>query len=1172
MSKHPIAFPHHQFALTPPMGWNSWDSFGTTVTEQQTLAQAQVMSDQLREFGYEYIVVDIQWYEPQAGGHTYRPGAQLVHDEYGRLLPATNRFPSSKDGRGFKPLASQIHKLGLKFGVHLMRGIPRVCVDANTKILGSTYSAQDIADPSSVCPWNPDMYGVDMSKPGAQEYYDSVFQLFAEWGVDFVKVDDISRPYTDHQAEIEAIRIAIDKTGRPMVLSLSPGETPIGAADHAAAHANMWRISDDFWDDWKLLYDQFARCASWASVVGPGHWPDADMLPIGKVRFGESSKFTPEEAKTMMNLWAIFRSPLIMGGDLTQLDDSSLSLLTHKNVLEVNQRGSHPKPIHSDLETAVWTSDSARSHQKWVALFNLTDSERTVATTIQALFGSTATEGMIVDLWSGISKMVADEISEVLPPHGSALLSVECASFDSAMEMLKPVPINSVRLLDSKFKTAQSVNGEYLLSLDIERLLSRFYTSAGLEPLAEAYGGWESATISGHSLGHLLSGLAWHYAATGDDRHKQRAEEIVVRLDKCQKNRSDRYVGGIPDADRVWAEIRGGTIRSQGFDLNGIWVPWYTIHKLLAGLIDTFELCDNTNALEIATQLADWVIDVTKNLSPELWQTMLACEHGGINESLLHLYRITGETRFKTIADRFDHHAVLNPLREGKDPLAGLHGNTQVPKVIGLAVRHDLEGDSKDRQAAETFWRAVAINRSYSNGGNSNYEYFGQARKLQHQLSPNTSETCNTYNMLKLTRHVFSWQPTSDKFDFYERALYNHIFASQDGEEGHFTYYVPLSSRTERPYSKPFDDFWCCVGTGMENHARYGDSIYFHNSERVTINLFIPSRIELVDRGLILEMRGDIPETNEVEIHVVHAENLRHTIAIRIPDWVESGFDLRLNSQPIEYSIGSDGYALVTRIWTSGETLTIHVPSSLRSVGMPDNPAKVSLFYGPALLAAESEGLSYDPVFVVENNDVAKTLKSTDQTLHFETEAAMRPADLHFRPFWSFTSGRYSTYFDVLSPEEWEERKADMLAKEEHEKQILANTVDELRVGEMQPERDHNLTSVMSETGTNQERTWRHAQPGGFFEFKLKVDPERDHVLVCTFWGADFNRNLKILIDGEVFVEKRMERRETPGFFDEEFPIPAESTHGKTHITIRFEADRTLTPGLYRCRTVKSRS
>jgi len=373
----PAAEPALKFlswAPRPPLGWNSWDAFGCTVTEELTKANADYMAAHLAAHGWQYIVVDIQWYEPQSKGFNYNPHPQVTLDEWGRLGPVPKKFPSAADGRGFKPLADYVHGLGLKFGVHLLRGIPRAAVKRNTPILGTEFHAADIADTNSICRWNPDMFGVDMAKPGAQAYYDSVFQLFAAWAIDFVKVDDLSRPY--HQPEIEAIRRAIDHSGRPMVFSTSPGDTPLSAGENISTNANQWRVSDDFWDDWKPLKEQFARLDHWTPFRGTGHWPDADMLPLGNVRAVQSNgwtRFTHDEQITLMTLWSIARSPLIMGGHLPKNDTFTLSLLTNDEVLAVNQNSANNRQLFRTSDQVAWTADVPATPDKYLALFNAGD-------------------------------------------------------------------------------------------------------------------------------------------------------------------------------------------------------------------------------------------------------------------------------------------------------------------------------------------------------------------------------------------------------------------------------------------------------------------------------------------------------------------------------------------------------------------------------------------------------------------------------------------------------------------------------------------------------------------------------------------------------------------------------------------------------------------------------
>jgi len=364
----------HTWAATPPMGWNSWDCFATTITEAQTKAQADFMAAQLKSHGWQYIVVDIQWYEPGAQSHDYRKDAKLTMDGYGRLLPALNRFPSAENGAGFKPLADYIHSLGLKFGIHLMRGIPRQAVENNLPILGTDLHAQDIADRVHICPWNSDMYGVDMGKPGAQAYYDSVFAQIAAWGVDYLKVDDLSRPYFQNAKEVEAIRRAIDATGRPMVLSLSPGETDFGAASQVGEEANLWRISDDFWDRWLALREQFPRLQRWNPYRKTGAWPDADMLPLGTLVLGNrTTRFTSDEQITLITLWSIARSPLMHGGDMTKTDPFTLSLLTNDEVLAVNQKSSGNRPVFDHDGLIAWRAEMPGTKEVFLAVFNARD-------------------------------------------------------------------------------------------------------------------------------------------------------------------------------------------------------------------------------------------------------------------------------------------------------------------------------------------------------------------------------------------------------------------------------------------------------------------------------------------------------------------------------------------------------------------------------------------------------------------------------------------------------------------------------------------------------------------------------------------------------------------------------------------------------------------------------
>lgn len=423
------------FIKKPPMGWNSWDCYGAGVTEDELLGNSEFMRDRLKQYGYQYVVCDIQWYEPAAKGNVYNNFADLCMDEYSRLIPAVNRFPSSANGAGFKPIADKIHSMGLKFGIHIMRGIPRQAVHRNTRIYGTTARARDIASQFSLCPWNTDMYGVDTEKRGAEEYYDSLFKLYASWGVDFVKVDDIANtefspqnPYSAEK-EIEMIRAAIDRSGRDMVLSLSPGPAPLNKAEHLSENANMWRISGDFWDRWDKLLNMFSLCEKWYPYVKDGSFPDCDILPLGKLcidgsymgDMGRDSGFTKEEQKTMMTLWAVFRSPLFFGGELRLTDNYTLSLVTNPEVINVNQNSEKPLFVYNKGGIAVWQTKIENCTA--VAVFNLSDEEKHY----KLSFSDLGIENVraVRDLWArkDIPKCEND-VAVSLKPHSSAFFEI----------------------------------------------------------------------------------------------------------------------------------------------------------------------------------------------------------------------------------------------------------------------------------------------------------------------------------------------------------------------------------------------------------------------------------------------------------------------------------------------------------------------------------------------------------------------------------------------------------------------------------------------------------------------------------------------------------------------------------------------------------------------------
>ncbi len=747
--------------------------------------------------------------------------------------------------------------------------------------------------------------------------------------------------------------------------------------------------------------------------------------------------------------------------------------------------------------------------------------------------------------------------------------------------------LEDVRLLEGPFKKAMERDAAYLLTVEPDRLLHRFRLYAGLEPRGPLYGGWETQGISGHSLGHYLSACALMYASTGDERFRAKVTHIVDELEVCQNASGDGYVGGLPDGRRVFAEVAAGDIRSQGFDLNGLWVPWYTQHKVFAGLLDVYRHCRNDKALSVARKLGDWVGDVVAKLNDEQMQKMLACEHGGMNESLAELYAITGEEKYLNLSRRFHHKAVLDPLASREDRLPGLHGNTQIPKVIGVARRYEVTADAADRTIAEFFWDRVVHHHSYVIGGHGEHEHFGPVDKLNDRLSSETCETCNTYNMLKLTRHLFAWHATAAYGDYYERALYNHILASQDPNTGMMCYFVPLKEGEYKRYSTPFDSFTCCHGTGVENHAKYGDSIYFHDEAGLFVNLFIPSELTWKAKGLKVRQQTKFPVEDTTTLTLSCAKPVRLMIRVRCPAWATGALAVKVNGKVAKSKVEQSGYVVLNRRWKNGDEVDVRIPMGLRLEAMPDNPKRAAILYGPVVLAGDLgpiekkasdsvEADEYDlTVLVTEDKPLQGwTARMQDRPLGFETYNVGRPRDVELIPFYEMHHRRYGVYWDFVTVQQWEKRYADFLVELKRLRELKARTIDILRIGEMQPERDHNVTGEKTSPGEYSRRKFRHATDGGWFSFEIAVAPDEPVELLCTFWGSERGpRTFDILINGTKIVTQSLNNDRPNEFFDIAYPVPTELTRGKQKVTVKLQAHPgNFAGGLFGCRTVKTQS
>jgi hypothetical protein len=770
---------------------------------------------------------------------------------------------------------------------------------------------------------------------------------------------------------------------------------------------------------------------------------------------------------------------------------------------------------------------------------------------------------------------------------------VSADEFEAALDkrlMAKPCDPHNVRLLDGPFRRAMEKNAEYLLQLDPDRLLNPFRISAGLEPKAEAYGGWERQTIAGHSLGHYLSACARQYAADGDIRFLSRVDDIVEELRVCQGARKDGYVGGVPEGDRVFSEIRKGEVRSQGFDLNGIWVPWYNLHKLFAGLTDAYELCGNATALDVATKLADWAIDVTASLNDELWQRMLACEHGGMNEALANLHALTGQPEYLELALKFNHRAVLDPLVDGPDVLPGLHGNTQIPKVIGTAREYEITGYDPLRRLSVNFWEGVVHGHTYANGGNTSNEYFGPAGVLSGRLTMSTAETCNTYNMLKLTEHLFSWDPKAEYADYYETALFNHILASQDPGTGMMCYFLSLYPGHFKTFSTPFDSFWCCVGTGMENHARYGEFIYFEDDEGLIVNLFLPSEVRSDERGVKLTQETGFPSESSTKIAVTCEKPTEWTLKIRCPGWAAAQVTARVAGQAYEGKPGT--YLAIKRTWADGDVVEVQIPQALRLIQMPDNPKRVAIAYGPVVLAGDlgSEGMDEPapysenqgeffgvptpvvPVFVCDDRPVDQWItREPGPGLRFRTVEVGRPADVELIPLHEANHLRYSVYWDLFDEPSWEIREREYRAEQERERVLAAATFDSIELGEMQPEREHGLKGEKTHPQAHDGTKMRIAWHGGWFSFNLKCLAHEPVDLVCSYWGADGrNRIFDVIVDETTVARANFTVGDHNRFFDVVYPLPDDLTRGKSDLLVKFQAvDGKLVGPVVCCRIVR---
>ncbi len=741
----------------------------------------------------------------------------------------------------------------------------------------------------------------------------------------------------------------------------------------------------------------------------------------------------------------------------------------------------------------------------------------------------------------------------------------------------RPFGLEDVRLLDGPFKDAMGRTQRYLHELESDRLLHFFRKNAGLPAPAEPMGGWERAEVRGHTMGHYLSACALVYASTGDEKLKAKADAIVAELARCQKALGGGYLSAFPESfiDRVVAYKR-------------VWAPWYTLHKIFAGLIDVHVHCGSGQALEVVKGMAAWAASRIDKLDEAQMQRMLnTTEQGGMNEALANLCGLTGEKRWLALSRRFVQRRYVEPLSRGEDRLRGEHVNSFIPNIIGTARQYELGGEKGDRDIVSYFWQQVTSARCYCTGGTSDGEHWrSEPGKLAGQLSDHTQETCCTYNMLKLTRHLFAWEPRCAYADYYELALINSILATQDPATGMMMYFVTLAPGRWKYFNVPRDAFWCCTGTGLENHAKYGDSIYFHDEDNVWVNLFIASEVHWKDKGVRIRQETSFPEQAGTSLIVRTERPSTFRMHIRIPSWVAGRATVFVNDKGFQAKPGA--YADVRKTWRDGERITVSLPMGLHAKPMPDDKTLVALMYGPLVLAGQlgGEGLTKDdvytsrnwfrfpreklaeaPRFVADANDPSAWIKPVEgKPLTFRTVGAGRPKDVTLVPYHKLFGQRYAVYWRILTDQQLHAMEAQRRAREAKEaarrKALAARLVDSVKIGRRDSEAAHKYRGSGSNSGRHLDRPWRDARGGGWFAYELAVLPEGPMTVLCTYWGGDAGgRVFDVLIDDTKIATQKLDRNRPDEFFDVEYRIPPKLTRGKKKVTVKFAGHPHRTAG-----------
>ena len=746
-------------------------------------------------------------------------------------------------------------------------------------------------------------------------------------------------------------------------------------------------------------------------------------------------------------------------------------------------------------------------------------------------------------------------------------------------------PLSDVKLLDGPFKHARDLNIRVLLEYDIDRLIAPFRKEAGLPEKAKLYPNWEG--LDGHVGGHYLTALAMNYASTGNAECKKRMEYMISELKACQeanyKNNpgwGKGYVGGAPNSKQIWSTLQKADFTAY----RSAWVPWYNVHKLYSGLRDAWLYAGNEEAKDIFLKFCDWGINITSELTDQQMQQMLDAEHGGMNETYADAYQMTGDEKYMTAAKRFSHRMLLDAMAAGNDNLDNKHANTQVPKVVGFQRIAELSHGEDYAKAGCFFWETVTGNRSLAFGGNSRREFFPSVTSCPDFVNDvEGPETCNSYNMLKLTEDLFRVNPQAKYADYYERTMYNHILSTQHPIHGGFVYFTPARPRHYRVYSAPNEAMWCCVGSGMENHGKYSQFIYTHQNDSLFLNLFVASELNWKEKGLTVRQETNFPYEEQTKLKITLGSS-RFTLLVRYPSWVKEGaLEITVNGKPVEISAKPSSYVTIGRTWKKGDEVQIGLPMHNVVEQMPNVPNYVAIIHGPILLGAKTgtedlkglvandgrwahiaggERLPVDkaPIIIEDNMDeiAGKLTPVKDKPLSFTASSLtmVNKANIELEPFYGIHDSRYMIYWMWLTNSQYKTYLDSLAIVEKERMELQKRTIDFVAPGEQQPEADHQMEKLKSNTGNFQDEFWRDARNEGYFSYSMTTNSETVLSLLVRYWGAEWgNRKFDIFIDNEkLLTEDNTGRWNQSQFQEVKYKIPDSMVKDKKQIRVKFQA------------------